>query len=218
MATAPSLPANHQTIAELIHALGDVPLERVRMIPPPGTATEADLLKPRGADWRPCELVDGTLVEKAVGYREARLALVLGYFIEQFLETNDLGVTAGADGMLQIDTGLVRMPDLSFIVWDQFPDHRVPDAPMPDAYPDLAVEVLSRSNTRREMKRKRREYFAAGTRLVWEVDPDLRVVNVYTDPEKFTSLNESQSVDGGDVLPGFTLSIRKWFERAERGG
>jgi Uma2 family endonuclease len=218
MATAPSLPANYQTIAELIHALGDVPLERVRMIPPPGTATEADLLKPRGPDWRPCELVDGTLVEKAVGYREARLALVLGYFIEQFLETNDLGVTAGADGMLQIDTGLVRMPDLSFIVWDQFPGHRVPDAPLPDAYPDLAVEVLSRSNTRREMKRKRREYFAAGTRLVWEVDPDLRVVNVYTDPEKFTSLNESQSVDGGDVLPGFTLSIRKWFERAERGG
>jgi Uma2 family endonuclease len=157
------------------------------------------------------------LVEKAVGYWESRLASVLSYFIERFLETNNLGATAGADGMLKLDAGLVRTPDLSFIAWEQFPDRRTPDAPLPDAYPDLAVEVLSRSNTRREMQRKRREYFAAGTRLVWQADPDKRVVDVYTEPETFTRLDESQSVEGGDVLPGFTLSIRKWFERAERG-
>src|SRR5258706_123053 len=116
MATAPSLPANYQTIAELIHALGDIPLERVRMIPPPGTATEADLLKANVPGRRLCELVDGTLVEKAVGLPESRVASILGHFIESFLDENNLGMTAGEAGMLRLEAGLVRSPDLSFLV------------------------------------------------------------------------------------------------------
>ncbi len=217
MATVAPTPGIHQTVAELIRALGDVPLDRVRMDPPPGTATEADLLRPMVPGERRCELVDATLVEKAMGFRESRIAQILGYFIETFLDTNNIGITAGEAGMLRLEAGLVRIPDLSFISWDQFPNRACPTDPIPDAHPDLAVEVLSPSNTRREMQRKRREFFAAGTRLVWQVDPDNRVVDVYTEPEIFTRLDESQTVDGGDVLPDFTLSIRRWFERAERG-
>jgi Uma2 family endonuclease len=217
MATAAPTPAHHRTLAELIHALGDIPLDRVQMTPPPGTATEPDVLAVYAHERRLCELVDGVLVEKPVGYRESRLASILGHFIESYLDTQNLGATAGEAGMLRLDAGLVRIPDLSFVVWEQFPNREWPAEPMPEAYPDLAVEVLSASNTRREMERKRREYFAAGTRLVWEVDPDARAVDVYTDPDHSTRLEESQSVDGGDVLPGFTLSIRRWFERAARG-
>jgi Uma2 family endonuclease len=78
----------------------------------------------------------------------------------------------------------------------------------------LAVEILSPSNTAEEMARKRREYFAAGTRLVWEVEPELRNVTVYTAPEQSTVVTVDQCLDGGPVLPGFTLSVREWFERA----
>src|SRR5947209_6381702 len=80
---------------------------------------------------------------------------------------------------------LVRMPDVSFVRWEQFPNREVTDVPIPDLYPDLAIEVLSPSNTKREMKRKRKEYFAAGTRLVWELNPKTRTVDVYTVPETF---------------------------------
>ena len=68
------------------------------------------------------------------------------------------------------------------------------------------------------MARKRREYFAGGARLVWQVYPDTRTVEVYTDPDTFTTLGEDDTLTGDPVLPGFTLSVRRWFERAGQRG
>ncbi len=61
------------------------------------------------------------------------------------------------------------------------------------------------------MERKLRDYFAAGSKLVWYLDPDERSLRVYTSPDQFTTLDESGTLDGGDVLPGFRLPIREWF-------
>jgi Uma2 family endonuclease len=217
MATT-AAPVRQRTLADLLHDLGDIAADRVRLVPAPGTATEADVAAAYARDKSLCELVDGTLVEKSMGMPEARVASVLGHFIEDYLEANNLGMTAGADGMLRLEAGRVRIPDLLFVNWDKLPNRECPRDAIPDLAPDLAVEVLSSSNTPREMERKRREYFAAGTRLVWEVDPVERSVDVYTDPGAFTRLDESQTLDGGPVLPGFTLSIQRWFDRAARGG
>ena len=82
--------------------------------------------------------------------------------------------------------------------------------------PDLVVEVLSKGNTPKEMARKLEEYFRAGVRLVWYVNPKKRTVRVYTAPDRSVLLREDDTLDGGDVLPGFVLSIRKWFAEAER--
>ncbi len=71
--------------------------------------------------------------------------------------------------------------------------------------------MLSDSNTREEMELKRKEYFFAGTRLVWIVDPPRRVVEVYTAPDQYVTLTEEQTLDGGDVLPGFKLPLRNLF-------
>lgn len=79
--------------------------------------------------------------------------------------------------------------------------------------PDLAVEVLSESNTPGEMQVKRKEYFLAGTTLVWQVDPRRRVVVVYAAPEMSVTLTEADTLDGGIVLPGFSLPVRRVFER-----
>src|SRR5439155_6636141 len=117
----------------------------IRADPPPGTATEADVLAAHARDKSLCELVDGTLVEKPMGFEESRLAAVGGHFIESYLDTHNIGATAGESGMLQLEVGLVRIPDVSFILWDQFPNREVTNVPIPDLYPDLAIEVLSRS-------------------------------------------------------------------------
>ena len=114
--------------------------------------------------------------------------------------------------------GLVRLPDVAFVSWDRLPERRVPDEPIPNVVPDLAVEVLSASNTAKEMARKRGEYFRAGVRLVWEIDPRARTARVYTSESSFTDLAVNDTLDGGTVLPGFTLPLAQLFAELDRRG
>jgi Uma2 family endonuclease len=114
--------------------------------------------------------------------------------------------------------GLVRLPDVGFVSWDRLPGRRVPDEPIPNVVPDLAVEVLSPSNTAREMSRKRGEYFRAGVRLVWEIDPRTRTARVYTSETVFTDLTAGDELDGDPVLPGFRLPLAVLFAELDRHG
>ena len=114
--------------------------------------------------------------------------------------------------------GLVRVPDVAFASWDRFPDRKLPEEPIPSLAPDLVIEVLSKSNTRAEMKRKRGEYFAVGVRVVWEVEPKRRTVSVYTPDGAVTVLKASQRLEGGDVLPGFALELSELFAELDRRG
>jgi len=203
-----------ETAAELVQKLGNIPLERIRFRPPPGTATERDLLAAMRHSDRLYELVDGTLVEKAMGLSESMIALRVARKIGDFADAQDLGIAAGADGTVRLLEGLVRIPDVSFFCWDKLPGGTLPSKPIPDLFPDLAVEVLSKTNTKEEMDRKLKEYFLAGVRLVWMIDPRQRTVDVYIAPDApVATLNETQALDGGDVLPGFTLPLAELFAR-----
>jgi Uma2 family endonuclease len=82
---------------------------------------------------------------------------------------------------------------------------------VPDLAPDLAVEVLSEGNTREEMERKLKEYFLSEVSVVWFVDPRNRTVRVYTSPDDVTELGEGDTLDGGDVLPGFSVPVARLF-------
>ena len=113
------------------------------------------------------------------------------------------------------DPDTVRGPDVCFYSHARLPRAEVAKG-LPPVPPDLAVEVLSEWNTDREMSRKRREYFDAGVRLVWMIDPTERTVHAYTATDHFTTHGVGDILDGGEVLPGFRLPIREWFERAER--
>jgi len=211
--SAPTVPA--ENLAQLLERLGSIPLERILLQPPPGTASEHDVLTRPGGVKRLCELVDGVLVEKPIGYYEARLAVVLIGLLERFLGDHDVGIVVGADATTRLQPGLVRLPDVSFVSRARLPDGKVPRDPVPDLPPDLAVEIISASNTPREMDRKLREYFEAGVRLVWYVYPDTRTVRVYQSPDAVISFNESQTLGGGELLPGFSLRIQDWFDRAD---
>jgi len=203
-----------ENAAELLERLGHIPLERIRFKPPPGTATERDLLAALRRSDRLYELVDGTLVEKPMGLTESMLAGYILRKIGNFAEAHDLGIPAGADGTVRLLKGLVRVPDVAFFAWDKLPGRVLPSRPIPDLAPDLAVEVLSKTNTPAEMERKLREYFLAGVRLVWMIDPRQRQASVYTGPDApAATLDEGQALDGGDVLPGFRLPLAELFAR-----
>lgn len=208
-----------ETMADFLEQLGGISPERVLIRPSPGTATEQDLLDLLdAADKRLCELIDGTLVEKAVGLRESALTVYLLRILDLFIRERNLGLLTGSDGPLRLFRGRIRMPDIAFLSWDRLPGRRFPNVPIGDFIPDLAVEVLSKSNTPGEMSRKRQDYFKAGVRLVWDIDPDTREVEVFTAPEVSKLLRIDDILDGGDVLPGFTLPLRELFSELDRHG
>jgi Uma2 family endonuclease len=213
MSTLSSTPGTG-TFAELLDRLGVTP-DRILMDPPPGKATVKDLLRVMERTERLFELVEGTLVEKVMGYLEGSVAMWLGHLLQQYLDSNDIGNLAGSDSTMRIMPGLVRLPDLSFVRWEKLPGRVLPTKPAPDLAPDLAIEVLSKKNTPKELKRKRREYFLSGAEVVWLVDPRRRTVSVFTtsDPEAGVTLTEADTLDGGTVLPGLALPVARIFER-----
>jgi Uma2 family endonuclease len=199
------------TLTDLERRFGSIPLHRVRLQPYP--ATEADVIELHERERRLFELVDGVLVEKTLGFRESHIAIVIGCLLQNFVGPRKLGIVAGTDGMMRLAPGLVRIPDVSFCKWDQFPGRKVARTPIPDIHPDLAVEVLSQSNTVREMDEKLEDYFASGASLVWLVDPETRSALVFTSPERETAtkLVEGQSLDGGTLLPGLAIPLADIF-------
>jgi Uma2 family endonuclease len=200
----------------MLERLGGIDPRRVRSWPPPGRATEKDVVAILDREDRLYELIDGVLVEKVMGFKEAALAMDLGRWLGNFVAAGDLGIVAGADGTLRLMPRLVRIPDVCFVSWDKLPTKEYSAEPIPDLVPDLAVEVLSEGNTPGEMSRKLKDYFFVGVRLVWFVDPEARTVQVFTAPDRSTVLAESEVLDGGDVLPGFALTLEELFARVPR--
>jgi Uma2 family endonuclease len=207
-----------ETLADLLESLGNISPARVRFRPLPGTASEQDVLAVHAREGRLCELVEGVLVEKGMGFRESVLASFLIEALQGFVRPRNLGLVTGEAGMMRLAAGLVRIPDVAFVSWERLPGRRIPGEPIPDLAPDLAVEVLSTSNTAAEMRRKLGEYFAAAVRLVWLVDPAARTVEVYTAPEQSMLLHTEDVLDGGVVLPGFLLSLPDLFAELDRQG
>jgi Uma2 family endonuclease len=202
-----------ETMADLLKELGGIAPERVRLKPAPGKATERDVIALHNRTGRLYELIDGVLVEKIMGYPESCLTCDLISLLARFLDDHDLGVLSGESGTMRLMPRLVRIPDISFVSWERLPRRERPTKAIPDLVPNLAVEVLSEGNTRGEMKRKLKDYFLSDVRVVWFVDLRSRTIQVYTAPDEFVTLVEGQTLDGGDVLPGFAVPVRKVFAK-----
>jgi Uma2 family endonuclease len=204
------------SLADLRRHLGGIPLKRIRLYPPPGMATEEDALQLHEREGAICEVIDGILVEKVPGCYESVLTGLIAYWLNAFLEKHPLGVATGPDGMLRILPKRSRVPDVSFIRWERFPKRKLPRDRVFAVAPDLAVEILSPGNTPAEMNLKLKDYFHAGARLVWYIDPEQRTAKVYTSPEDFTDIKESGTLDGADILPGFRIKLKDLFSRVPR--
>jgi Uma2 family endonuclease len=199
------------TAIDLAERFGPIPMDRIISPPAPGLATEDDAIELTERKTHLCELVDGILVEKAMGAYESLLAAELIRLVANFVRPRKLGAVLGEAGMLRLAPGLIRIPDVAFLSKEKFPGGRFPRESAWSMVPDLAIEVLSEGNTPKEMQDKLHDYFAAGSRLVWYIDPKKRQVEVFTSVDQRRIVNQDEVLDGGDVLPGFELSLKELF-------
>ena len=199
------------TASEVIAHFGDIPIARIRTSPSPGEATEADVIELHERHDRLYELIDGTLVEKTMGWKEAELAIIIATMLRNFVSANRLGKVFGPDGMFRLEPEQIRIPDVAFISKQRFAGRTVEAGAFWELGCDLAIEVISPSNTRREMERKLSDYFGAGVGTVWLVYLTTREVVVYTSPDNSVTLRSNDLLDGGNLLPGFSVPVAELF-------
>jgi Uma2 family endonuclease len=173
------------------------------------TVEELEQSPPHG-EW---ELIDGELVPVTPSsLRSTSLGFRLGRIVGNFVDAHDLGLMTGADGgyVLFPDRQTLRVPDVGFIR-----KHRVPPAEehsrFPRLAPDLAIEVLSPSDRMVDAISKVTMYLQAGVQLVWLVDPDERTITVFRPDAPVTVLREGDTLDGSDILPGFSVPVAEIF-------
>ena len=207
----PQRPFTAGEIPGLLDRLGGIDPGRVWMTPAPGTATaeDAEFFHDRGYS---VELIDGTLVEKAMSDWTGFLGLEIGALLRNFVKAGRLGVCHGAGGFFHFG-GDLRGPDASFTPKSR---RRGPllRRGYSDVPPALVVEVISPRNARAEMARKRETYFSHDVRLVWEFDGDAAgpLVRIYEGPdEPAATLRGGDTLTGRAVLPGFRAAVDELF-------
>ncbi len=203
-----------RTFADHLVLLGGIPADRVHADPPPGSATICDWTAAvdRGVV---CELVDGTLVDRPMGFYESLLASCLIAHLYAASDNGRLGVTSGEQGFIRLGESQVRAPDVAFFLRANLPEGRLPSERVPAICPDIAVEILSSSNTMAEMAQKRKEYFQGGCRLVWMVDPGARNVAVYRSPFQAEIVGWDSYLVGGEILPEFRMLVSELFNEVD---
>ena len=179
---------------------------------PRGPLTADELLR---MPWlNPCELVGGRVVRMTpTNPTHGRIEVNVAAALRSFARTQNLGIVmAGEVGVFTSrDPDTVRAPDVLFLSHERDAGRSRRDGFL-DVAPDLVVEILSPTDRPVEVRRKLREYFAAGVRLVWVVDPDECVVHVHDargEPRPFVS---GDVLSGGDALPGLELPVDVVFE------
>jgi Uma2 family endonuclease len=171
---------------------------------PPATAPEDTLY----------EVVDGRIVEKTMGSREIEIASILDQCLGGFARANRLGRVL-AEFLFRIDVkkDLQRRPDVAFVAHSSWPfNRRVPGGPVWDMVPELAIEVVSPTNSANDVQEKVHEYLEAGVTRVWVVYPEQAEVYIYASPTQIQVLKLGQDLEGGDLLPGFRLPLAALFQ------
>ena len=185
-----------------------MPAERVyvrRM--PPVLMTADELLQTSIPDKR-VELVRGVLVvREPAGYRHGRVSMELGFLLARHVKETGAGqvVSAETGFKLMSDPDTVRAADVAFIARERLPDPQ--DRGFPSLGPDLVVEVLSPDDRPGETLAKVGDWLEGGARLVWVIDPERRVARVYRLDGTETHLAENGTLEGEDVLPGFSCTL-----------
>jgi len=146
------------------------------------------------------------------GGRHGSVAMRIGSLLSVHVRANDLGEVFAAETgfILRRNPDTVRAPDASFIAKDRLPEGNLPIGYL-EIIPGLVVEVVSPSDTAREVQDKVEDWLRAGSRLVWVIDPPTRSVTVYRSMDDLQILSEGDELVGGEVIPGFVGNIQDLF-------
>lgn len=159
-----------------------------------------------------CELVRGELVTMTpAGFEHGEIAQGVGTALRSFVAQHRLGVVVAAETGFKIesDPDTVRAADAAFVRADRVPAEK-PKGFYPGA-PDLAVEVLSPDDRASDVNDKVQQWLGAGCQAVWVVDPKTRSVTVYRGAKQADVLHLSDTLTGGEILPGFALPVEAIF-------
>ena len=160
------------------------------------------------------ELIRGVLCETmAAGQDHGKYVMNLGGDLRNFVKPRRLGSLMASDSgvWLERDPDTVREPDIAFISVEKLPlGVSVPG--YSEVVPDLVVEFASPSDSRREVNDKARMWHSHGVRLVWAAYPDSRSVDVHGEDGSIVTLTVNDTLDGGDVLAGFTCPVSEIFD------
>lgn len=162
------------------------------------------------------ELVNGELVDMGnSGMEHGEIGSFLGGSLSLYVRSNKLGVVCDSSTAFTLKTGNKRSPDVSFIAKKRLQGlKRLPRGYFQGS-PDLAVEILSPTNTVEEIHDKIVEYFENETCLVWVIHPDEQYVLVYHAPSPDGFLRVGDRLDGEDIVPGFTIPVAELFAELE---
>ena len=181
---------------------------------PPVLMTAEELLHTSIPDKR-VELVRGVLVAREpAGYRHGRVSMNLAFLLSKHVEGTEAGQVVSSDTGFKLasDPDTVRAPDVAFIGRERLPDPQ--SRGFPAHRPDLVVEVLSPDNRPGETLAKVGDWLEGGARLVWVIDPERHVARVYRGDGTETHVAETGTLDGEDVLPGFSCGLRSILQKA----
>lgn len=167
---------------------------------------------------KPFELVDGEVVE--VSPASARHGLIAGVVhdaIRLLVRRQDLGIVIGDNvgSVLRHDPDHVRAPDVSFLAWDSVPEGDDLDR-FVQGPPTLTVEIVSPHDRANDIRERVQDYLEAGTKQVWALWPQRNSVSVCNPGADTRELGHDAGLDGGDVLPGFTVRVSDLFEVPRR--
>lgn len=159
------------------------------------------------------DLIQGKLIRMApAGWSPGRIAAKIAKIVGNFVAEHDLGEVGAAETgfILSRDPDVLLAPDVSFIRSDRLPDDEGSLGFLALA-PDFVVEVISPSDSASYVTDKFLEYLNAGVQLVWTVHPSQKMVTVFTPDRASRIFTEEEELDGGEVLPGFTLNVAEIF-------
>jgi Uma2 family endonuclease len=161
------------------------------------------------------EIVEGRLKKRQMGNKSARIGSRLNRLLDAYVDAHDLGWVFNSDAGYRMNAALpnnVRKPDVSFVNMGRLPDETPSDA-YDRLAPDLAVEVVSPTDTISELDEKIEEYLTAGVRLVWVVHPDVQRVDVYRLDGSTAILRTNDELNGENVVPGFRCQVADLFPK-----
>jgi Uma2 family endonuclease len=165
------------------------------------------------------EIIDGRRVElPPMSAYASRIAFEVARQVGNFGEAKDLGVAVTESLFhLTLPVDRNRRPDAAFVSYERWAKGRrmVRRDNAWDVVPELAVEVISPTDLAEDLFDKIDEYFRAGVRLVWVINPGLRLIFVYDSITSVHGLTQSDVLDGGTVLPGFRVPVAAFFPEAE---
>lgn len=159
------------------------------------------------------ELVRGVLHETmAAGHRHGKIAVNLATELNLFARARRLGTVVASDSgvWLERDPDTVREPDVAFTSAEKIPLDAEIDG-YAEVVPDLVVEIVSPSDSRRWARDRAQMWLDYGAPLVWIVHPDTRTIDVYRPGAATSTLHEDDSLNGHDFLPGFTCPVSTIF-------